>query len=230
MKAARLIVAMALGALLYRGGVAAYESAPFELKVVEVEGNSGRRVTDDQIVSVAGVRKGAKLLRIGTGDVVRRVLQIPWIERARVERLLPSTLRISVVERRPDLVVISSQGPFLVSLDGLVLQQGTESLIGLLDAPLGPLLAGERITSPEFVNAAAVYRSLPAGIRKSVAAISAPTIDQTSIRTTGGPSIFYGAAEQVEEKNFALESLYAGSRPDATIDVRVPSRPAVRSS
>jgi cell division protein FtsQ len=230
LKAVRLLVVMALGALLYRGGVAAYESAPFELEAVEVEGNSGRRVTDEQIVSTAGVPEGAKLLRISTGDVVRRVSRIPWIERVRVERLLPSKLRISIVERRPDLLVMTAQGPFLVGLDGLVLQQGTESLTELWDTPLGPLQAGERITSPEFLNAAAVYRSLPAPIRRSVAVISAPTIDQTSLRTVGGPSIFYGAAEQVEEKNFALQSLYAGSQAGATIDVRVPSRPAVRSS
>jgi cell division protein FtsQ len=228
LKALGLILVMFFGALLYRGGVAAYESAPFELKVVEVEGNSGRRVTDEQIVSAAGVRPGAKLLRISTREVVERISQIPWIARVRVERLLPSKLRIRVVERQPDLVVITAQGPFLMSLDGLVLQQGSEDLIQISDAPLGQLQAGQRITSPEFSNAAAVYRSLPAQIRSSVATISAPTIDQTSIRTVGGPSIFYGAAEQIEEKNFALQSLYGSSSPGATIDVRVPSRPAVR--
>lgn len=230
MRAFRLILIMALGVLLYRGAVAAYESAPLELKVFEVEGNSGRRITDDQIVAAAGVPRGAKLLRVSTRKVVRRVSEIPWVAEARVERLLPSKLRISVVERRPELVVETGQGPYLVDPEGLVLQQGSEDLVTVSDLPLGELRAGERLTSREFLNAAAIYKSLPRRIRESVSVISAPTIDQTVIRTAGGPSIFYGAAEQIDDKNFALESLYQGTTPGSVIDIRVPSRPAVRSS
>jgi len=230
MRAFRLILIMALGVLLYRGAVAAYESAPLELKVFEVEGNSGRRITDDQIVAAAGVPRGAKLLRVSTRKVVRRVSEIPWVAEARVERLLPSKLRISVVERRPELVVETGQGPYLVDPEGLVLQQGSEDLVTVSDLPLGELRAGERLTSREFLNAAAIYKSLPRRIRESVSVISAPTIDQTVIRTAGGPSIFYGAAEQIDDKNFALESLYQGTNPGSVIDIRVPSRPAVRSS
>ena len=233
MRVFRLILIMALGALLYRGGLAAYQSAPFELKVFEVEGNSGRRVTDEQIVAAAGVPKGAKLLQVSTRSVVSRISEIPWVAKARVERLLPSKLRINVVERRPELVVATGQGPYLVDPEGLVLQQGTEDLVQVSDLPLGELRAGERLTSREFLNAATIYKSLPRQIRAAVSVISAPTIDQTVIRTAGGPSIFYGAAEQIEDKNFALESLYTSSKstnPGSIIDVRVPSRPAIRSS
>lgn len=230
MRAFRLILIMALGVLLYRGAVAAYESTPFELRVFEVEGNSGRRITDDQIVAAAGVPRGAKLLRVSTGKVVRRVSEIPWVASVRVERLLPSKLRITVVERRPELVVETGQGPYLVDPEGLVLQQGSEDLVQVSDMPLGELRAGERLTSREFLNAAAIYKALPRQIRESVSGISAPTVDQTIIRTAGGPSIFYGAAEQIDDKNFALESLFQGTKPGSIIDVRVPSRPAVRSS
>ena len=230
MKAFRLILIMALGVLLYRGAVAVYESAPFELKVVEVEGNSGLRISDDQIVAAAGAPTGAKLLQVSTKKVVSRISDIPWVASVRVERLLPSKLRITVVERRPELVVETRQGPYLVDPEGLVLQQGSEDLVQVSDMPLGEIRAGERLTSREFRNAAAIYRSLPPQIRESVAVISAPTIDQTIIRTTGGPSIFYGAAEQIDDKNFALESLYKGTSSGSIIDVRVPSRPAVRNS
>jgi cell division protein FtsQ len=232
MRAFRLILFMALGAMLYRGGLAAYQSAPFELKEFEVEGNSGRRISDEQIVAAAGVLTGAKLLEVSTESMVSRISEIPWIAKARVERLLPSKLRISVVERRPELVVATGQGPYLVDPEGLVLQKGTEDLVQVSDLPLGELRAGERLTSREFLNAAAIYKSLPRQIRASVSVISAPTIDQTTIRTAGGPSIFYGAAEQIDDKNFALESLYTSSKGinrGSIIDVRVPSRPTMRS-
>jgi cell division protein FtsQ len=233
MRIVRLVLIMAVGALLYRAGLAAYESAPFELRTFVVEGNSGRRVTDEQIVAASGVQKGSKLLQVSTAGAEKRIAAMTWVAKVRAERLLPSTLRITVVERRPELLVLTGQGPYLVDPEGLVLQQGTDDLVQVSDLPLGQLRAGERLTSREFTNAAAIYKALPRAIRASVSVISAPTIDQTIIRTSGGPSIFYGAAEQIDEKNFALESLYTSSRsnnPGALIDVRVPSRPAVRNS
>ena len=229
MRAVRLIILLVLGGLIYRGGAAALESAPFELKILEVEGNSGRHVTDDQIVEAAQLRKGSKLFEISSSRVSQRITEsIPWIAEVRVERLLPSRLRIEVLERRPELLVVTAAGPFLVDRTGLVLQRGSESLVEVRDLPVGDLREGQTVVSPEFDNAAAIYRALPERVRKSVSAISAPTIDQTTVRTMAGPSIFYGAAEQLEEKNFAIESLLARSQPGSVIDVRVPSRPTVR--
>lgn len=223
---------MAVGALLYQGGVTAYQSAPLELKKFVVEGNSGGRVSDEQIILVSGVDLGSKLLQISIDDVEANISAVPWISKVDVDRLLPSTLRIRVSERRARMQVITQSGPFLVDSEGRVLQRGSEGLVEFLELPVGPLAPGDILESIEFRQAAAILNSLPRELRAAISSIRAPTIDRITLQMEAGPIISYGAAEEFEEKNFALESLLlnkGANVPGATIDVRVPSRPSVRT-
>lgn len=232
MRPLSLILMMAIGALLYQGGVTAYNSDSLELKTFDIEGNSGRRVSDDQLVVASGVDPGSKLLKISIQQVETNIAAIPWIEDVSAERLLPSTLRIRIAERRPRMQVVTQAGPFLVDSDGKVLQQGSENLVQLLELPLNTLVAGETVLIQEFVHASRILSSLPREVRAAVGSINAPTIDRISLQIESGPQVFYGAAEQIEEKNFALESLLLNKDvnvPGASIDVRVPSRPSVKS-
>jgi cell division protein FtsQ len=112
---------MAVGALLYQGAMVVYRSEPLQVKTVEVSGNDGGRVTRQELIDRAGVRPGQSLLRISTGDVVERLSAHPWIAEARAERILPSRIRIEVLERRPAMVVFTGAGPYLVDRTGVVL-------------------------------------------------------------------------------------------------------------
>lgn len=232
MKGLRLLAALVAGALLYQGGQAVYRSESLKLEKFEVVGNTAR-VPDEQVVKASGKQVGDHLLGVSTKKVALNLQELPWIAEAKVERILPSTLKITVRERKAAMVVESGLGPFLVDANGLVLQQGSEDLVTLTDLPLERVVPGQQINTPEFVHAARILRSLPDEIRVQVSAIRAPSIDQIQIETGGGPMIFYGAAEQIPEKNFAAETLFSGVSAGTTgaagvIDVRVPSRPATR--
>lgn len=234
MKIVKLLAVMLLGALLYQGGRTALRSEALELKEFEVEGNTETRVSTGQLVRATGVSPGERLVGISTEKVASRLEKLPWIQQARVERILPSTLRISVKEREPAMVVETGQGPFLVDGDGLVLQQGSDSLPVLRDLPLQALDPGSTITTSEFTHASEILSSLPPDIAAEVSAVSASSIDQIQIETRAGPLIYYGAAEQIPEKNFALQALIekipSASRGSTVVDVRVPSRPSTRSA
>lgn len=232
MNVLKLLALLAVGALLFKGGEMMMQSRSLQLETFEVEGNTEGRVSSSQIIRATGVHPGQQLVGISTGEVARRLEKLPWVRQARVERILPSTLRIAVEERTPSLVIQTSQGPYLVDGSGLVLQQGSEKLVSLEDVPVDQLAPGARISTPEFVHAARILGSLPQQIRSTVASVRAPTIDQIQIETAGGTVIYYGAAEQIDEKNFAAQTLLdrnsAGSASAGIIDVRVPSRPATR--
>ncbi len=232
MKVLRMVALLIVGALLYQGGQALLRSRSLQLAKFEVVGNSEARVSTDQLIRATGVDVGDQLVGISTHKVAGRLQKLPWVEKARVERILPSTLRISVQERKPSLVAQTDQGPYLVDEHGLVLQQGSGKLVELLDLPLNELVPGSRITTPEFTHAARILRSLPPGIRTSVSSVRAPSIDQIQIETEAGPVIYYGAAEDIPEKNYAAETLLrrtAGAVNSGVIDVRVPSRPTTRA-
>jgi cell division protein FtsQ len=232
MKALSLVLTMALGALLYQGAVVVHRSEPLQLKAIEVLGNDKGRAKTKELIDRAGITMGQSLLEVSTGEVALRVKSHPWVADASVERILPSRIRIEVIERTPAMLVYMGTGSYLVDRSGVVLQQGTEPLVKVLDLPPITLAPGTRISSAEFVHALSIFNALPAEIRWNVHTIQAASIDGITVETNGGGAIFYGAAEKLEEKNHAAQSLLAtplitGAKA-RVIDVRVPSRPAMR--
>lgn len=110
MGAAALLV-VALGATLATGHrgermVAAVErgidgkfgQAGFRLKAVRVQGASAMATAD--IVRAAGLAKDQPLLGLDLAALQRRVEGVGWVKSARIVRLLPDTLVISVAERK----------------------------------------------------------------------------------------------------------------------------------
>lgn len=227
-----IVVLLALGGVLAQGLVALAQSPALKLEEYEVIGN--RRVSGQELIDVAGLDPGQHLFTISTSEVVERLSDMPWISKARVERILPSKLRIVVVEHTARVVVYTARGPYLVDSQGLVLQRGAEDLVALTDLPVDGLIPGDRIEHPTFQHAWSAYKSLPDQVRPNVESISALTVDQVKFNLRGGPQIFYGAAEQMEQKGEAIMAvlgrLARTDRNGMTIDVRVPSQPTLRSS
>ncbi|MGQ0678058.1 MAG: cell division protein FtsQ/DivIB [Actinomycetota bacterium] len=223
---------MALGALVYQGATRILESEALEVRVFEVRGNSGTRVSDRELIRASGVEVRAKLLKISTEEVERRLERIPWLDQVEAQRILPSTLHLSVSERAPNLVVWTQSGPFMVDKAGIVLAPGREAgLIELFDLPLPGLQPGYKVSTPEYLQADTIINGLPRSLRVKIGSVQVPTMDQITLRLLGGPMISYGTAENLEDKNFVLEALLEESkhqRGQVAIDVRVPLRPTVK--
>ena len=104
--------------------------------VRQIQINATRRVPRDEILALAQVEAGDRLLSIDTDAVATRVASHPWVAAARVRRELPSVLAIDVTERRAAAVAVlgglylidESGHPFkratLDEADGLVLLTG----------------------------------------------------------------------------------------------------------
>jgi cell division protein FtsQ len=73
-------------------------SPRFAVKEVRVAATT--HVTADEILELAGVQIGDKLLTVDPDRVAARLATHPWIAAARVRRDLPSVLSIDVTERR----------------------------------------------------------------------------------------------------------------------------------
>ena len=107
-------VVAAYGAYRY-----AQTSPRFAIRQIEVDGL--RRVTREAILSGAGIRAGQNVFSIDTDAVGRKILVERWLQEVKVERRLPATVRIKVVERDAgalammgdDLLVVTRAGePF----------------------------------------------------------------------------------------------------------------------
>jgi len=82
----------------------------------------GRRETDGALILEAlGIERGMPMLAFDPHEAQARLEQIPWIASATVERHLPDTIFVQVVERAPMALWQHAQKLHLVDAEGTVL-------------------------------------------------------------------------------------------------------------
>jgi cell division septal protein FtsQ len=118
--AAKALVAVCVGVVLFKGYRAAAASTFFELRSVDVSGVS--QASEDQIKQIVRRTTAATgVWKADLGAVSAELERQPWVRTAVVTRVLPSGLRVRITERVPRLVVRTNAGRFVwVDDDGVV--------------------------------------------------------------------------------------------------------------
>jgi cell division protein FtsQ len=107
----------------------------FRVENVEVV---GRSQTDPKaLLAAAGLSRGDPILAFSPTEARRRIENLPWVESAAVERRLPDTVAITIVERKPIALWQHSEKISLIDAAGAVL--GT---VSIETAPNLPLVVG----------------------------------------------------------------------------------------
>ena len=202
-----------------------------DVRTVKVAG--ARHTSSEEIQASAAIAHGQNVLLLSTGEIARSIEALPWIKRAEVDRMLPSTVRVRVTERKPALVLSLGAARWTIDSSGRVLtagvvKKGLPVLAGVQVATIEP---GGRVQTAEAVAALEVWRGLPRKLRTRVVAVVAPTLERISLKLANGTLVRYGAAEDMVAKNevirVVLTRLRSAGRPADYIDVRVPTAPAI---
>lgn len=204
------------------------------LRVRDLKLSDAQRTTLREIEEVTGLLDGDQnLLLMSTGGVESDIETLPWVESAEVDRTLPGTVKVRLVEREPALILSLGAARWTIDIDGNVLATGEaeEGLPVLAGLQVDELEPGIQLRTEEAMGALRAFRGLPRNVRRQVAAVFAPTIERISFSLEGGTVIRFGAAEQLDAKNEVLRALFEDLGSDgggvAYIDVRVPTSPAV---
>jgi cell division septal protein FtsQ len=134
--------------ILWRGGewtlnALVYENDAFAIQKIEVQTDGA--IAPENFRRWAMVKPGQNLLALDLMRVKRDLELVPWVQSAAVERVLPRTLRLRIVEREPVAQVIAMQTRP---------QGGYESVVYHLDEtgfvmqPLDPRLRATPLTGP----------------------------------------------------------------------------------
>jgi len=157
-----LICAFGLGG--HAGWTWLATSDSFSVRAIHVEGNMA--VSEKDILKRAEVKKGENIFQFHIKEICLRLMKHPWIKEVSVERGLPDTVFIQVVERVP-FAIVSSDNHYLVDRDGFILSVRkpvkNPHLPVIIDKKAINMIAGERITNNvyvtgrEFLSMAAQY-------------------------------------------------------------------------
>jgi len=113
-------------------------TAVFGLRVQTVA-IEGRANTPEPLLRAAvGVAKGAPILGFSVAAARARIETLAWVEHATVERRLPSTIVVSLQERRP-FAIWQNHGKFaLIDRDGQIVVDQNVAQFGQLPLVVGP--------------------------------------------------------------------------------------------
>ncbi len=114
-----------LGAIGYLGYQRAAASNFFDVKTVDVTGVArGSRQGIESVVRTDTERTG--VLRTDLFELKARIEKLPFVKTAAVTRVLPTGIRVQIVEREPKAIVFRSGRLVLVDGDGQILADAVQ--------------------------------------------------------------------------------------------------------
>ncbi|MFQ6228942.1 cell division protein FtsQ/DivIB [Nocardia sp. NPDC002869] len=191
------------------------------LSVREVRIDGAGEIPEEQIRELLRVPETGSILRIDTAAMAARVATIPKVRSARVQRVLPSTVRVRIEPRTPVLYYDSPEGAHLLDADGIE--------YAIEPAPIGvPQLVTARPGGADELTRAAVVvaRVLPPALEVQVETLRAAGPSEISLTLRDGRTVLWGSSEDGERKSAVVLPLL--TRPGTVFDVSSPSLVTVK--
>ncbi|MGN6608776.1 MAG: cell division protein FtsQ/DivIB [Jatrophihabitans sp.] len=194
-------------------------SPVFGVRTVDVRGNS--LVSDATITKAAAIDHGTPLVRLDTGAVRHRVLQLPDIAAVSVQESFPSTVVITVQERAAVGYVVDGSTDRLVDRTGDAYRTAPSRPAGLpkLVVPAGA-------SASTLAGVADVAAHLSPGLQRRIASIAAMDAQAITLVLHDGRVVAWGTSAQSAEKARILPVLLR--QPGQQYDLTNPLQPVVR--
>lgn len=193
----------------------------FAMTSVNVVGE--KKVSAQQIVSVAALTIGTPLASVDTSGAAARVEKLAPIASARVSLDWPHTVVITVTERVPAALIPNGSGYDVVDVSGVVFGKAATPTAGLA---VIQVQGGPAVKAAVVPGALAALRALPAGLAGQVTGISASSAYSITLKLRGGAVVDWGGPEDAAAKAADLVALVRLHRA-ARYDVSAPEAPAM---
>ncbi len=236
------MVVVGLGALVLvlvlLAGWMIWFSSTLATRQVAVDG--AQELSAGQVRDAAQVPMGRPLARVDLQAIAERTARLPQVASAQVARDWPSTVRVTVVERRPLLAVAQPGGQLMIDKTGLAYETRSDVPTGVLTADVNP------DDAPLLIGLGVVASALPPELRDQVKGLSATSRDNIVLTLESGVVVTWGSSSDSPLKAEVTGALLKGDglkgdglqgdglKSDGSkgtrvsIDVSSPHNPAVR--
>jgi cell division protein FtsQ len=230
-------LAIGFGAVALAVGVyaAALETSVFSVRNIVIVGGTPR--VQSELRKALAPEEGRSLLRIGSGEVDRRVAAIPDLVGVSYDRQFPHTLRVRVTAERPVLLVRRGANTWLVSARGRVMQQLRTPRLSSLPriwVPKGTSISvGETLPRANGGLAAAALAPLTRGTFPSRVRFVRASEAELTLVLHSGLEVRLGGIGDLRLKlaiaRRILHAVGAGASTAGYLDVSVPERPVIKA-
>ena len=226
-------VTVFLAVLALTGYSILWHTKVFDVRSTSVSGV--KALTRQQVLAAAAIPAHAPVAAVDTGAAKARLMALPRVKDAWVERSLPHTIAITVVERTPAAALPQPDGSYqIVDPDGVVFD--TAATASVLPPHL-PVIHLEQFADPApkdrattVAGALAALRALSPALRARVLTVSATGPYAISLTLTASKAkqksvtVLWGGADQPDLKARILAALIGND--SAHYDLSAPAAPA----
>jgi len=175
--------------------------------------------------SVLASHDGESLALLNVPHMADQLRDLTGVRDAKVERVWPAGLRVTLVPRHPVAAIPEGTGFALLDAEAVQVGVADQAPAGLplVTVPLGD----ERILAAVLE----VIRNLPAELLGRVSGVGAQTEDTVAFTLRDGPRVEWGSAEDSALKAQVLEVILASptAATAGVVDVSAPTLPITRA-
>jgi cell division protein FtsQ len=193
---------------------------------VTVTGATGPDATKIRTALIAAARN-MTTLDVSMSQLDTAIAPYPDVKHLDVSASFPHSMRIRVIEQIPVAVVTVAGREIEVASDGTLLHADAGAT-SLPTIPLGVAPGGQRLTG-WALDAVAVLAATPYQLLPHISQVTNDPTHGLTAQVRGGPSIYFGSAQQLGAKWTAAAAVLANRTTSAGaeyIDVSDPARPA----
>jgi len=205
----------------------------FEVRRVLVRGN--QFLAEDKIKAVAGIGTGVNIFKLDLAVAAENLKMIPMVKEAQVTRVLPSTVLITIRERRPLGLLTTEEGFIEVDEEGVCLQKagaGTPGLPVITGVTSNVVNPGEVVKAERLEDVLRVLGGLPGETIVKLSEVHVDQDKQIKIYTMEGIQCRFGTATEIQEKGAVLaqvlQEIYKQGAKVKYIDLSCPEVPVVK--
>lgn len=213
------------------GVIGLYFSPVLRVDNVEISGNT---VVDTQDVLDMADLEGDPIFRVDTDALAERVMALPMVYRAKVERDWPGTIRIEIMERSPWGYWKAAGNVYPIDVEGVVLSgvQPAENATTIEDtAATEPLSAGDQVDADAVFLAQVLLDRLPDTVSPTVGDIEYSGDVGLSVQTSAGYRVIVGDSQNFDYKLAVWKALEEELGPQGmaghVLDLRFGDRPSL---
>ena len=232
------LMAVVIGYAAYRGVTSIAAASSLQIGHMVVRGQE--RMSTGEVLSLVEGLRGQNILAVKLDDWQTKLLTSPWVESATIRRVLPSTLEITVHERRPMGIGRLGTAMYLIDGKGVIVDEYGPAyadidlpiIDGLAASPQagGPMIDGARA---EFAGRVIAALAVRPEIAKRVSQIDVSNLHDAVVILDNDPALlrlgdtdFVARLQQFLDLSSTLhERLAAIDTVDLRFDERLYVRP-----